>query len=89
MATRGSYVHNFMAEFSGASQKCLIVLCNFLKYWWFQTKLTGLLELVQLYKQITLEKIFILTVYQNYTLALTLRIGVDEFNQRCQQTRLG
>ena len=43
----------------------------FSKYWWFQTKwLTGLLELVQLYKQNPLEKFFIFTTYQNYTLAL-------------------
>ena len=37
----------------------------------FQTKtVTGLLELVQLYKQNPLEKFFIFTIYQNYTLAL-------------------
>ena len=30
MATRGSYVHNSMVEFSGASKKKL-VLCNFLR----------------------------------------------------------
>ena len=34
---------------------------------WF----TGLLELVQLYKQDPLENIFIFTIYQNYTLALS------------------
>ena len=31
---------------------------------------TGLLELIQLYKQNPLEKFFIFTIYQNYTLAL-------------------
>ena len=33
---------------------------------------TRLLELIQLYKQNPLEKIFIFTIYQNYTLALTV-----------------
>ena len=38
---------------------------------WFQTKrFTGLLELIQLYKRNPLEKFFIFTIYQNYTLAL-------------------
>ena len=32
--------------------------------------LTGLLELIQLYKQNPLEKFFIFTIYRNYTLAL-------------------
>ena len=32
---------------------------------------TGLLELVQIYKQNPLEKFFIVTIYENYTLALT------------------
>ena len=40
---------------------------------WFQTKIfTGLLELIQLYKQDPLEKIFIFNIYQNYTLALIM-----------------
>ena len=30
----------------------------------------GLLELIELYKQNLLEKLFIFTIYQNYTLAL-------------------
>ena len=39
----------------------------------FRQKLfTRLLELMQLYKQNQLEKFFIFTIYQNYTLALTL-----------------
>ena len=43
----------------------------FSKYWRFQTKwFTGLLELVQLYKQNPLEKSLIFTIYKNYTLAL-------------------
>ena len=33
-------------------------------------RVTGLLELIQLYKQDPLEKFFIFTIYQNYTLAL-------------------
>ena len=70
MATRGSYVHNSMVEFWGASRKFLFHAI-FSENLWFQTKrFTGLLELVQLYKQYPLEKLFIFTIYQNYTLAL-------------------
>ena len=67
MATRGSYVHNSMVGFSGASRK--LVLCNFLKilmvsgkkiYSSFRTHAT-------LYKQNPLEKVSIFTIYQNYT----------------------
>ena len=36
---------------------------------------TGLLELIQLYKQTPLAKLFIFTIYQNYTLALMLIIA--------------
>ena len=71
MATRGSYVHNSMVEFSGASQK-FYFYAIFSENLWFQTKrFTGLLELVQLYKQNPLEKYSIFTIYQNYTLVLT------------------
>ena len=35
-----------------------------------KNKITGLLELVQLYKQNPLENFFIFTIYQNYTFAL-------------------
>ena len=73
MATRGSYVHNSMVDFSGTSQKFLTI---FSKSSWFQTKwFTGLLELIQLCKQNPLEKIFIFTIYQNYTLALRTLSG--------------
>ena len=37
-----------------------------------QKRFTGLLELIQLYKQNPLEIFFIFTIYPNYTLALTL-----------------
>ena len=44
---------------------------------WFQTKrFTGLLELVQRYKQNPLENILIFTTYQNYTLALMSKISL-------------
>ena len=46
----------------------------FSKFWWFdfETKrFTGLLELIKLYKQNPLEEIFIFTIYQNCTLALS------------------
>ena len=42
----------------------------------FRQRFTGLLELIQLYKQNQLEKFFILTIYQNFTLALSLCEGV-------------
>ena len=45
----------------------------FSENWWFQTKrFTGLLELIQLYKQNPLDKFLILTIYQNYTLDLII-----------------
>ena len=77
--------HSSMEEFSGASQK-LVVYSFLRKFKWFQTnRFTGLLELIQLYKQDQLEKYFIFTIYHNYTLALRLgslgpalyRIGVQ------------
>ena len=74
MATRRSYmyVHNSMVEFWGAFRECECCAV-FSENWWFQTKrFTGLLELIQLYKQKPLEKIFIFTIYQNYTLALII-----------------
>ena len=37
-------------------------------------RFTGLLELIQLYKQNPFENIFIFTIYQNYTLALTKQL---------------
>ena len=60
MATSGSYIHNSMVEFSGASPK-MLVYAIFSENLWFQTKgFTGLLELIQLYiKQNQLEKVFI------------------------------
>ena len=58
MATRGSYVHKSMVEFSGASWKCLFYAI-FSENLCFQTKrFPGLLELVQLYKQNPLEESF-------------------------------
>ena len=60
MATRGSYVHNCMVEFSGHPKNVFVF---FLRKLMFQTKrFTGLLELVQLYKQNPLEKIFIFNI---------------------------
>ena len=51
MATRGSYVHKSMVEFSGASRK--FSLCNFLRKLMVSdnNKITGVLELKELYKQ--------------------------------------
>ena len=50
----------------------MLVLCDFLKKLVSDKKFTGLLELIQLYKQKPLEKILSFTIYQNYTLALTV-----------------
>ena len=73
MATRGSYVHNSMVVFFGHPEN-VCFMQFFSENWWFQTRrFTGLLELVQLYKQYPLEKFLIFTIYQNYTLALTLK----------------
>ena len=66
MATRGSYGRIF-----GGIPKMLFLDAFFSENWWFQTKrFTGLLELIKLYKQNPLDKFFIFTIYQNYTLAL-------------------
>ena len=43
------------------------------KFFFFGPRFTGLLELIQLYKQNQLEKFFIFTIYQNYTLALSTK----------------
>ena len=57
----------------------LVFLAIFSKYLWFQTKwFTRLLEFIKLDKQNPFIEIynFFLTIYQNYTLALTLHIWV-------------
>ena len=78
MTARGSYVHNFMVEFSGASRKCEFYAI-FSENWWFQTKrFTGLLELIKIYKQNPPEKFFIFTIYPNYALALNTVIGMPK-----------
>ena len=49
----------------------ILVLCNFCRKLMVSDKrFTGLLELIQLYKQTPLEKFFIFIIYPNYTLAL-------------------
>ena len=56
------------------------MLAVFSEFGWFQTKqFTGLLELLQLYKETPLEKIFIFTIYQNYTLALIFNGSTNFF----------
>ena len=52
----------------------------FSKYWWFHTTIHKLLEFIKLYKQNPLE-IFFLTIYQNYTLALTSLISFRQFRE--------
>ena len=70
MTTRGSYVYNSIAEFRGHPKNLSFVQFS-QKIDGFQTKrFTGLLELIQLYKQTPLEKFSIFTIYPNYTLSL-------------------
>ena len=64
------YVHNSMIEFRGHPKNVGLIQFS-QKIDGFQTnRFTGLLELTQLHKQSPLEKFFIFTIYQNYTLAL-------------------
>ena len=63
MATRGSYVHNSYGRIFGGIPK-MLVLCNFLiKLMVSDKRFTGLLELIQLYKQNPLENFFIFTMH--------------------------
>ena len=63
------YITNMVKCLGGIPK--MLVLCNFLKILMVQTKqFVRLLELIQLYKLNPLEKTFILTMYQNCTLAL-------------------
>ena len=70
MATRGSYVHISMGEFSGHPDN--------VSFMQFSTKIDGFEQKdsqgfensYNSYEQYPLEKFFIFTIYQNYTLAL-------------------
>ena len=73
MATRGSYmyVHISMGELSGASQIILVLLQFSTKIDGFeQNDSQGFENSYNSYEQYPLEKFFIFTIYQNYTLAL-------------------
>ena len=70
MATRASYVHDPIVEFSRASQKFWFYTVFSENVCFRQNKSQGFSNSVQLYKQYPLEKFFIFTIYQNYTLAL-------------------
>ena len=67
MATRGSYVHISMGEFSGVSDN--------VSFMQFSTKIDGFEQndsqgfenSYNSYEQYPLEKFFIFTIYQNYT----------------------
>ena len=71
MATRGSYVHISMGELSGHPDN--------ISFMQFSTKIDGFEQKdsqgfensYNSYEQYPLEKFFIFTIYQNYTLALT------------------
>ena len=67
MATRGNYVHISMGEFSGHPDN--------VSFMQFSTKIDGFEQkdsqgFDNSYEQYPLEKFFIFTIYQNYTLAL-------------------
>ena len=72
MATRGSYVHISMGEFSGHPDN--------VSFMQFSTKIDGFEQKdsqgfensYNSYEQYPLEKFFLFTIYQNYTLALKL-----------------
>ena len=73
MATRGSYVHISMGELSGNPDN--------ISFMQFSTKIDGFEQKdsqgfensYNSYEQYPLEKFFIFTIYQNYTLALTIQ----------------
>ena len=65
MATRGSCVHNSMVEYPGASKNVSFMQFSQKIVGFRQKRFTGLLELIQLYKQNPLEKYIIFTIYQN------------------------
>ena len=74
MATRGSYVHISMGIILGGIpiKKSMLVLCKFLRKndGFEQKDSQGFENSYNSYEQNLLEKIFIFTIYQNYTLAL-------------------
>ena len=77
MATRGSYVHISMGEFSGASDN--------ISFMQFSTKIDGFEQnysqdfenSYNSYEQYPLDNFFIFTIYQNYTLALIILVLVS------------
>ena len=76
MATRGSYVHISMGEFSGHPDN--------VSFMQFSTKIDGFEQKYSQgfensynsYEQYPLEKFFIFTIYQNYTLALIRNLQI-------------
>ena len=79
MATRGSYVHISMGEFSGGIP-IMLVLCNFLRKLMVSNKKIHRAlrtHTYNSYEQYPLDKFFIFTIYQNYTLALTKSLQVS------------
>ena len=70
MATRGSYVHISMGEFSGHPDNVSFMQFS-TKFDGFEQKDSqGFENSYNSYEQYPLEKFFIFTIYQNYTLAL-------------------
>ena len=73
MATRGSYVHISMGELSGASDNIILMQFSTKIYGFEQKDSQGFENSYNSYEQYPLEKFFIFTIYQNYTLALNNR----------------
>ena len=74
IATRGSYVHISLWE-NSRGIPIILVLCNFLRKWMVfeQKDSQGFENSYNSYEQYPLEKFFIFTFYQNYTLALIVK----------------
>ena len=72
MATRGSYICTYLYGRILGGIPIMLVLCNFTKIDGFEQKDSqGFENSYNSYGQYPLEKFFIFTIYQNYTLALT------------------
>ena len=83
MATRGSYVHISMGEFSRHPDN--------VSFMQFSTKIDGFEQKdsqgfensYNSYEQYPLEKFFIFTIYQNYTLTLKFSMRVEGLRINC------
>ena len=75
MATRGSYVHISMGEFSGHPDNVSFMQFSMKIDGFEQKDSQGFENSYNSYEQYPLEKFFIFTIYQNYTLALITAVS--------------